>query len=536
MRRWPTLLVSLGLVPALLACSGGAPPSPEGGDGPQPVVLEVGVPVGEATSGLAEPDEPMMLRATSGEVTFELTIPPGSVSVPVTVSMSPLAEISGFGDAAAVVGVELQPAGLTLATPATLRLTGAPVNGDGQWRAWSFENPAATVPAFVADESEPTLLIDHFSGFGVTSQAPDGWREEVVAQRVEVDNVVDLLQFEVAFIQQEHAQGVTNDAEYDAALQDAIDRMDEWTARLVDTAAAVAASGDIGDLDGLYRDLQRRLAFERQLELMGRPVASRVADMAERVLKVLQRRFLTLCEQHHDLSGLTMIVTIQRQLDLLGLADAPLDQLLSQCLRVEIRIKARWTETLPRDYPSPFVAGQRQTFTWGAILEATLPLSEPVETDVQPQLKQSKSLPCAVSLAPGVTTVRVDEASWIGNVTAVERKEDDTWGAQLFRIQDVRMAFNPGVLLADHCGAMRDRMNLYAWSHRDLARGAMDPGAFDPTRRWVVIDGGWTIPEMPGPVLARIEFDRALSGPPDSWLLGDLEAHTEIEIVHTPGG
>jgi hypothetical protein len=157
-----SIACSLVLVALLVSCgddSTTAPPPQEPN-----VVVESG---NAASQSIGVEGGTLSATANDGTV-YTLEIPEGSIPIVQTITMTPIVDIDGYPLADGVAaGVDLKPAGLVFAVPATLTIESAKTPGAGLLpAAITYEGDATSfAPTLVGDNSGTfTIPLEHFSG------------------------------------------------------------------------------------------------------------------------------------------------------------------------------------------------------------------------------------------------------------------------------------------------------------------------------------------------------------------------------------
>jgi hypothetical protein len=215
--------------------------------------------------------------ATADGATWTLAVEPWAVRTPVTVELRPLSGGSGLGRI--VAGVDLAPAGLRLAQPATLTVTGIDVPQGVV--ALEYRGAAAGAAARlvigpgIADRSM-TFSVVHFSGNVAVDVGSDAntlyekWSGSRGGDTPEGRQAAAETRYAAAElarrngqISQETAEGIESRAR--------IEWMEAESDRLAtDPALArLAESGDPRDLDVIDTEIGRILQVEHELALLG---------------------------------------------------------------------------------------------------------------------------------------------------------------------------------------------------------------------------------------------------------------------------
>jgi len=132
------------------------------------VPANVRVEIPKATSAWIGPAGGVLTAATDDGTTYELAVPELAVREPVVITMTPVTGIDALGLSGGLAGaVFLQPAGLQLAEPATLRIATSRSAPPGT-RLVGFDAPddgaaPAIVPAFADGTTAVIVSVAHFS-------------------------------------------------------------------------------------------------------------------------------------------------------------------------------------------------------------------------------------------------------------------------------------------------------------------------------------------------------------------------------------
>jgi hypothetical protein len=126
---------------------------------------------------------------------YTLTIPAGALPVAVGITMTPIADVTGFPFDSAPehrIGVSLTPSGLEFVTPATLTI--APASGlpDAGVATLGFHGNGFDAGALLADQTPDslTLQIEHFSGYVAAWPIKEADWRVLARQRLEFKETV----------------------------------------------------------------------------------------------------------------------------------------------------------------------------------------------------------------------------------------------------------------------------------------------------------------------------------------------------------
>ncbi len=283
-----------------------------------------------------------------------------------------------------LAGVQLQPEGLDLLKPATVRFTrhgqGAkgtrivfvgtkgtgrdlyrlppPVRSKGHGKARRF-----------APTGRPVVTINHFS----TVDAFD-WSTATVA---DLDAIlypelgVDRLSQEIAKLLKDR----------NTTEQDLLDVYEREYKRFIDPLLKVASarlktSCSVPAIRGAIVATRVALSFERQLQLLGLSTGSSVAGLSSMITEAATC-MVTLCPKSGDPRAATYFLSLARQLALVGAGDdalfAALFENMKRCGAYELRIDSRIDTTEPESTFSARVAGTAKVVPTGTE-SGTLPV------------------------------------------------------------------------------------------------------------------------------------------------------------------
>ncbi len=288
-----------------------------------------------------------------------------------------------------LAGVQLQPEGLDLLKPATVRFarrgkgakgtrlvfvgtkgTGRdlyrlppPVRSKGKGKARRF-----------APTGRPVVTITHFS----TVDAFD-WSNATVA---DLDAIlypelgVDRLSQEISKLLKDPK----------TTEQDLLDVYEREYKRFIDPLVKVASSRlrtscSVPAIRGAIVATRIALSFERQLQLLGLSVGSSVAGLASMITDAATC-MVSLCPKSGDPRAATYFISLSRQLQLVGAGSdalfAALFENMKRCGAYELRIDARIDTTAPDSTFSARVAGTAKVVPTGTENSA-LPVRGPLE-------------------------------------------------------------------------------------------------------------------------------------------------------------
>jgi hypothetical protein len=241
---------------------------------------------------------------SAGGATFTLSVPASALPEAMTLKLTPVKAVTGFGSAKLAAAVQFEPEGLLLQEPATLTISLPRAAGsDLQAFTYSKLGQDFTLHPFTRHGNTVELRISHFSGAGVGTNLP---KPDVDYLRIDAGTVRILLR------EAEKGPG--------GLFQRAAERYASWK-QLVDRLPAKQRAKLAADVAELGRSFERALAHFTDEERK-------------------------LCIEQHELSELTYINAMIKQLFGAGLLDESdaLTELPSKCARFELTFDAdiRW--------------------------------------------------------------------------------------------------------------------------------------------------------------------------------------------------
>lgn len=136
-----------------------------------PIVFDLGITTDHASAAVGSigPDGGQLSAQAADGTTYTLEIPPGALLFPEDIAMTPIVEAEGLpGDSPPehTAGVELEPDGLELFVPATLRITPPSPLPEAGVATFSFYDDGEDAGLVLFDQaaSEIAVSVAHFSG------------------------------------------------------------------------------------------------------------------------------------------------------------------------------------------------------------------------------------------------------------------------------------------------------------------------------------------------------------------------------------
>jgi hypothetical protein len=294
-------------------------------------------------TGEITPERGGTVTATTADgATWTLAVGPWAVRSPVTVELRPLTGTSGLGRV--VAGVDLAPAGLRLAEPATLTVTGlvVPATVVGlEYRGAPAGADASLVIGPGTGDGSLAFSVAHFSGNVAVDVGSDATAlyEKWVATRgdgtpesrqaaAETRYAAAELARRNRTISDETADGIQSRAK--------IDWMEAEADRLATdpSLTKLAESGDPRDLDVIGAEISRILEVEHKLAILGdenrseglaKVVETLQAYEAAIVSKVLDSQRIQdaatsgrVSEMGEIVDLISVVLTLERQITILG--------------------------------------------------------------------------------------------------------------------------------------------------------------------------------------------------------------------------
>jgi hypothetical protein len=275
---------------------------------------------------------------------YTLEIPPDALTTETLISMTPLASLEGipFGSSE-VMAVQLEPEGAFFNNFLTLTITPPQEIPLDQQILYGFQGSQneLTLAAPVINSAEIKILIQHFSGYGVTK----GLLADIEPYRQRLGGAAESrLQSEAAYqlgrVRQQQLLG-TGDTGDDlkTIFEDLFARFDREVVQ-----PRLAAAGESCAAGRLA--LQTLLSVERQKQLLGMSSDEDVSNMQnlfETVGMTCLKEEYELCAEDHIIHRMIPVwLGIERQSQLLGAPEGgtPLTQearrLTEQCLRFDL--------------------------------------------------------------------------------------------------------------------------------------------------------------------------------------------------------
>ncbi|GIV64061.1 MAG: hypothetical protein KatS3mg045_1400 [Bellilinea sp.] len=285
------------------------------------------------------------LSATGADGTrYTLEIPPDALTGETLIRMTPLVGLSGlpFGSGE-VLAVQLQPEGAFFNNFLTLTITPPQPIPVDQQILYGFHGSGneLSLAAPVVQSAEIKILIQHFSGYGVTK----GLLADVEPYRQRLGGSAEArLQSEMGYhLNRVRQQQLLGSGETDEDLASIFnDIFDRYQREVVEPR--VAAAGESCAAGRLA--LQTVLGFERQKQLLGISTdedMSRISDVFQKAGMVCVQEEYELCANDHIIHRMIPVwLGFERQAQLFGAGEgeSPLAQearrLTEQCLRFDL--------------------------------------------------------------------------------------------------------------------------------------------------------------------------------------------------------
>ena len=290
------------------------------------------------------PESGGTIRATAADGSiFTLEVPADAVVVETLIRMTPVSAISGmpFGDGSAYA-VQLEPDGLQLINPATLTITPAVEIPVDQQLMFGYQGQGTDLilAAPVVESKEIKLLVDHFSGYGVTK----GLLADIEPVRQRIGGSAEArLQSRIAEeLSRERQRQLLGSSEGGTAI-DFTSYFKEYEEQVV--KPRIAAAGESCAAGRLA--LQTVLGHERQQQLLGvaEDNANSLLDagLMDTVASVCMKEEYEICRDDHVITNIIPAwLGLERQFQLLGIGEGSpalesAKQYVSKCLRFELQ-------------------------------------------------------------------------------------------------------------------------------------------------------------------------------------------------------
>ncbi len=309
-----------------------------------PVVVTIAVDSSRKVESLISLDGGSLTTTGADGTRYTLEIPADALTSETRIGMTPLTSLNGlpFGSGE-VYAVQLEPQGFFFNNFATLTITPSQAIPPDQQILYAYQNSnhELTLAAPVVSSAEVKILIQHFSGYGVTK----GLLADVEPVRQRLGGSAEArLQSEMAYhlsrVRQQQLLGSGDpDEDLAAIFKDVFERFEREVVQ-----PRIAAAGESCAAGRLA--LQTALSFERQKQLLGmgsEDGMSQINDLFQTAGLVCVKEEYELCAKDHIIHRMIPVwLGIERQAQLLGAGegDSPLTQearrLTEQCLRFDL--------------------------------------------------------------------------------------------------------------------------------------------------------------------------------------------------------
>jgi hypothetical protein len=481
-----------------------------------------------AVSGTIGPEAPLTLDATAPDGTsFHVEFDQGASVVAVTITMTPLTDLDGLVGFAA--GVDFQPAGLMLVSPAVLTIEGPSVSATS--RAFRYQHTAqgeAAAPAMVvADDGPLRLVIGHFSGYGAVNETPNQWNIGDISAS-EAQEIVSLEEFVISNTLGLLRSHTLSQAEADNVIATALDAIADAAQRLGESVLRTAETGNVDAAAQAEIEAAIVVIFqaERAAELTGLETSGSAIRRAVSVMRTYLTGVTKRCRDTHDLTVLTLLVSLSRGIALLGGPDdATQDESFRKCMSAEVHFTTSITISQRGGIDNLVVTGAL-TIEGRATVDLFDQLPSVggalvIASDLVVHFRDCEAL---ISVQGG--TFSVQKASLLTNPNPTPPTPESTYVPPL-EIVDASVLLSlgsptPRPIDCENLGEPGDFLELFDNLHPQEHQGG---GSY-------LFDRGFEIPGTGSALLARRTIDRQYVA--DS--LGDTTylSTTVIELTHTP--
>jgi hypothetical protein len=287
---------------------------------PDPFAVTVSLPDAGQTEALI-PAEGGSLSASAADGTqYRLDIPAGALAAETRLRMTPVGQLEGMPFGSQAYAVQLEPEGLQLYGFATLTITPAQDLAVGEQILFGYhalgDNLFLASP--VVDSPEIKILIDHFSGYGVTK----GLQADIAPVRARIGgDAAARLQSAMAEALQRARQDQLLGNE-DGATLDWESMFQQWEEQVV--KPRLAAAGESCAAGRLA--IETVLSYERQRALLGigdgtGGGAFMTGGLMDTVAETCMKEEFELCRDDHTIHRIIPAwLGMERQYQLLGVA------------------------------------------------------------------------------------------------------------------------------------------------------------------------------------------------------------------------
>lgn len=257
------------------------------------------------------------LEATGADGTvFTLQIPANALATATTISLTPLASVTGLpGQGGSVYAARVEPEGLELSGDATLTITPVQPIPMAKQLFFSYKGAGTTVGLALPVTESPDVKIRlmHFSGYGVE----DGSADDVAAIQAQLggDAEAALQSLAAQLLRDMREKALDNGGDVDPGLSAALqDLMNQWEEQVVKPALEQAGSSCEAGKEAIRRavDLERM----RQLFGQGSPAGSqRIVDLVYAATITCVKQEYQRCQEEHHINGMLplYIATLRMQ-------------------------------------------------------------------------------------------------------------------------------------------------------------------------------------------------------------------------------
>ena len=237
------------------------------------------------------PDGGRLSTKAADGTSYTLEIPPDAILFAEDIAMTPIIDAAGLpGDAqtAHVAGVKLEPDGLELFAPATLRITSPSPVPEARVATFGFEGDGKDAGLVLVDQaaSEIRVRVDHFSGYASFWPLEVGWWQHYLQMRQAAiaQDFRDGIGRAIALEQQKQLLGIGNSS-LDDVLKGLAAGFDRWVLEPLLRSAPLGCTEATAAVSAY-------LEWNRQMQMLGVSLKDALPEEVARATKAERERDL----------------------------------------------------------------------------------------------------------------------------------------------------------------------------------------------------------------------------------------------------